>query len=119
MPHFANKEMKESAQAESDRLKALPIEDLAIEVMSAFGPDGIRIDSGHLRGAVQIAEWLLRDHLVKTKYTQPVLGPTIEALGALEAAGLINSRTFGKGNAKTYRSTRLGEKALAEGTVAV
>ncbi|MBK5231978.1 MAG: hypothetical protein JJE13_03215 [Thermoleophilia bacterium] len=108
---------KAAAQAESDRLAALPVQDLAAEVMQAFGPDGLQIKSGHQQGALQVAGWLLRDFSTKVKYTQPVFGPTIEALGILDTAGLVDGRNFGSGNAKTYNVTRLGETALAEGDV--
>ena len=114
---FASKEEKDSAQAESDRLKGLPVVDLATEVMEAFGPDGLQINSGHQQGAVQISKWLMRDHLTKVRYTQPVLGPVIEGLNVLESAGLVESRTFGTGDGKTFHATRLGETALAEGSV--
>ena len=114
---FASKEEKDASQAESDRLRALPVEDLAAEVMGAFGPDGLQIKSGNQQGAVQVVGWLMRNHLTKVKYTQPILGPTIEALGILDVAGLVDERTFGKGNAKTYHATRRGEEALAAGDV--
>jgi len=42
----------------------------------------------------------------------------IEALQALEQAGLVTRRSFGsRGQASTYHATRLGETALAEGSV--
>lgn len=85
--------------------------------MQSFGPEGLQIKAGHQHGAVQTAQWLLRNQLAKAKYTQPVLGPTIESLNVLEAAGLLTSRNFGKGNAKTYQATRAGETALADGNV--
>jgi len=114
---FASKEEKAAAQAESDRLRALPVADLAAEVMNAFGPDGLQTKSGHQQGGLQVTQWLLRDHSTKVKYTQPIFGPTIEALGMLDVAGLVDSRNFGSGNAKTYHATRLGEEALAAGDV--
>lgn len=121
MSLFGNKEekaaKKEAARAESDRLVALPVADLAVEIMPAFGPDGIQAGSGHRQGAVEVAKWLLSDFDGSVKYSQPVLGPSIEGLKALERAGLLESRNFGSGNAATYHATRLGETALAEGSV--
>lgn len=114
---FGSKEDKAAAQAESDRLAALPLADLAAEVMRAFGPDGLETKSGHQQGAMQITQWLMAAFSKKVKYTQPVLGPTIEALGLLDTAGLVSSRNFGSGNAKTFNATRIGEEALAAGDV--
>jgi len=117
---FGNREEKAAkaaeAQAESDRLAALPAEQLAVEVMNAFGPGGLEIKRGHQQGAVQTATWLLQPLSSSTRHTQPVLGPTIEALNLLEAAGLVESRQFGNG--KTFHATRRGEEALADGSVA-
>jgi hypothetical protein len=42
----------------------------------------------------------------------------IEALGVLEHANLLTRASFGsRGQASSYRATRLGETALADGTV--
>ena len=117
---FGNREEKAAkaaeAQAESDRLAALPANELAVEVMAAFGPGGLEVKRGHQQGAVQIATWLLQPLSSSTRHTQPVLGPTIEALNVLEAGGLVESRQFGNG--KTFHATRRGEEALADGSVA-
>jgi hypothetical protein len=115
--HKEEKRAKEAAaQAESDRLLALPVRELAVEIMPAFGPDGINAKSGHRQGPMEVVSWLLPDTPVK--YRQPMLGPVIEALGVLEHAELLTRRTFGsKGQASTYHATRLGETALVEGTI--
>ena len=105
-----------AAEAESLRLRSLPVPELAAEVLPAFGTDGINAKPGHRQGPVEVVSWLLPDASVK--YRQPVLGPVIEALGVLEHADLLTRRSFGsKGQASTYQVTRLGETALAEGTV--
>jgi hypothetical protein len=118
---FGNKAEKEAknaaARAESDRLAGLSVQDLAAEAMEAFGPEGMQIKPGHQQGGLQVVQWLLRNHSTKSKYTQPIFGKTIEALGILDTAGLVDSRSFGSGNAKTYHVTRLGEEALAAGDV--
>lgn len=106
-----------AAQEETDRLVNLPVPELATEVMAAFGPGGMEVKSGHQAGAMQVTSWLLKDYSTKVKYRQPVLGPSIEALGLLEAAGLVTGRNFGSGNAQTYQPTRLGLSALADGSV--
>ena len=105
-----------AAEAESARLVALPIGELASEVMPAFGPNGINARSGHRQGPMEVVSWLLPDASVK--YRQPILGPVIEALGVLEHADLLTRHAFGSnGRASTYRASRLGEIALAEATV--
>jgi hypothetical protein len=120
---FGNREEKRAkeaaAQIESERLAALPVADLAAEIMPAFGPDGIEIRSGHQRGAMQVTEWLFASTSDKVRYRQPALGPTIEALQALENAGLLSRRDFGGTGtgASTYEATRAGEEALADGSV--
>jgi hypothetical protein len=122
-PLFGNRGEKAAqeaaAQAETDRLVALPVADLAAEIMRAFGPDGLETRAGHRQGPVEISTWLLSSFSNKAKYRQPVLGPVIEGLQALEHAGLVESRSFGgQGtSSKTFHATRLGETALAEGTV--
>ena len=120
MSLFGNKAEKRAkaaaAEAESERLTALPVRELAAEVMPAFGPDGINAKSGHRQGPIEVVSWLMPD--ASAKYRQPILGPVIEALGALEQAGLVTRRSFGsEGQAATYHAARLGETALAEGTV--
>ncbi len=106
-----------AAQQETDRLVALSPADLASEVMPAFGPEGMEVKSGHQAGAMQVTSWLLEDFSGKVKYRQPVLGPTIEALGLLESAGLVTGHNFGSGNAQSYKATRQGLSALADGSV--
>ena len=105
-----------AAQGESERLRALPVRELAAEVMAAFGPNGVNAKSGHRQGPMEVVSWLLPNAPVK--YRQPILAPVIEALGVLEQASLLTRRSFGsEGQASTYHASRLGETALAEGTV--
>lgn len=95
---------------------ALSAQELAVEVMPAFGPDGINAKSGHRQGPMEVVSWLLPEASVR--YRQPLLGPVIEALGVLEQAGLVTRSSFGsRGQASTYRATRLGEQALTDGSV--
>ncbi len=120
---FGNREEKRAretaAQLESERLAALPVADLAAEIMPAFGPGGIEARPGHQRGAMQVTEWLFASTSTKVKYRQPVLGPTIEGLQVLESAGLLSRRNFGGSgsSASTYEATRAGNEALADGSV--
>lgn len=50
---FGNDDDKAAAQAESDRLRNLPLVELAAEIMPAFGPDGINAKSGHQQGPME------------------------------------------------------------------
>jgi len=105
-----------AAEAESERLGALPVEDLAVEIMPAFGPNGIRAKSGNRQGPLEVVSWLVPDLPMGNRNT--VLGPVTEALGVLEHANLLTHRSFGShGRSSTYHASRLGEAALAEGTV--
>jgi hypothetical protein len=119
---FGNREEKRAkeaeAAAESERLATLPVADLAAEILPAFGPEGIHTSAGHQRGAMQVTEWLFASTSAKVKYRQPVLGPVIEGLQALENAGLLSRRSFGgsSSSASTYSITRAGEEALAGGS---
>jgi hypothetical protein len=111
---------QEAARQESERLAGLPVAGLAAEIMPAFGPGGLEAGAGHQQGAMQVTEWLLADYSTKVKYRQPILRPVIEGLKALETAGLLEARSFGGSgsSATTYHPTRLGEEALAGGSVA-
>ncbi len=121
---FGDKDEKRAreaaAQAESERLAALPVAELAAAVMPAFGPDGIAAKGGHRQGPMEVTEWLFASTSTKVKYRQPVLGPVIEALQLLDSAGLLGRRNFGgdHSSASTYQATRLGEEALTDGSVA-
>jgi hypothetical protein len=122
MALFGNREEKAekeaAAEAELDRLVALPLPDLGAAIMPAFGPDGLQTSSGHRQGPVEVAKWMMSSYSSKTKYTQPLLRPVMEGLQALDNAGLVESRGFGdKGASTTYHVTRAGEEALADGSV--
>ena len=120
---FGNKaekaEREGAAAAETERLVALPVADLATEVMRAFGPGGMESRSGHRQGALEVTSWLLASFSSSVKYRQPLLGPVIEALQTLENAGLLGQRSFGGSGStsSTYHATQLGEEALAAGSV--
>jgi hypothetical protein len=103
-------------ETESARLAALPVRELAAEVLPAFGPNGIAVKAGHRQGPMEVIAWLLPDAPVR--YRQPILGPVLEALAVLEHANLLLRRPWGTGDrASTYRATREGESALSDGTV--
>jgi hypothetical protein len=110
-----------AARAEADRLIALPVPLLAAELMPAFGPGGPRPAGIGASGVnrLQIQIWMMRSYPRGLKYVKELSGPVSESLGGLATAGLV--QWIGSGNSGTtgrwWQATRLGETALAQGTV--
>jgi hypothetical protein len=104
----------QAAQAEVERLQALSAVELAEVLMPAFGPDGPK--PGSYLNQLQVGMWLMSSHPRGTKYIKDLREPIMEGLQDLENAGLIVGRTRG-GAASLLKATRLGEEALAQGTV--
>jgi hypothetical protein len=118
---FGSKEEKAAREAagaaEVGRLEGLSVDELAAELMPAFGPDGARAKGDQGTPPMQVIQWLVRDHP-----SHPSLKPLVDAvLAALEkmaAAGLLSRRGSGIGTgAQTYKLTPLGESTLADGSV--
>jgi hypothetical protein len=103
----------EAAGAEIGRLCALPVADLAVEVLPAFSQRGV-----FWTDTRAVAKWLMAAH-PKHPSLLALEGPIEEACQALEQAGLL--RRVIHRHAATAGShlelTRLGHTALAEGTV--
>jgi hypothetical protein len=119
-PLFGKSEEKAAqeaaAEAEVERLNALPVATLAAEIMPAFGPDGPRSAGGRGINILQVANWLIASYPRGTKYLQQLQTPVREGVQALEHAGLV--QRWGPASAGSRLSaTRLGETALAEGDV--
>jgi hypothetical protein len=116
---FGNKEEKaaeeQAAKAEAERLQSMSAVELAEVLMPAFGPDGPK--PGSYLNQLQVASWLMSSFPRGTKYLKDLREPIMEGLQDHENAGLIVGRTRG-GAASLLKATRLGEDALAEGTVA-
>jgi hypothetical protein len=117
---FGNKEKKAAeeaaAQVEFERLTALPVAELAAELMPAFGPDGAKPSSGSEVNTLQIIYWLVRNTPRMTGYTRQLMDPVRAGLELLETSGLVLQR--GRGGAGVWvKATPLGQTALAEGTV--
>jgi hypothetical protein len=116
---FGNKEEKaaqeEAAKAEAQRLQSLPAVQFAEVLMPAFGPDGPK-PGGYLND-LQVGSWLMSSFPRGTKFLTDLREPIMEGLQVLENADLIVGRTRG-GAASLLKATRLGEEALAAGTVA-
>ena len=101
-----------AAKAEVGRLTALPVADLAAELIGAF-PDQASSSGG--LNELQVATWALRDVKAKTGDTIALRAPIKEALQALENAGLAE-RTALRGGG-WLNLTRAGRDALADDSV--
>jgi hypothetical protein len=118
-PLFGNKEQKQAeiaaAKAEADRLIALTPAQLAVEVMPAFGPDGPKASQSYGINVLQVGIALMQNTPRGTSEMKELIEPIREALQALEHAELIVRNSGREGT--WYKATRLGETALAEGSV--
>jgi hypothetical protein len=119
---FGNKEekaaQKAAGAAEVERLNSLSTDDLAVELMPAFAPDGARTKGRAGSNAMAVIQWLVADYP-----RHPGLRPLAEsvpvALQRLTAAGLLKVSGSGIGTGvSTYALTQAGEEALGDGSVA-
>ncbi len=102
-----------AAQAEIDRLRALSIEELAVAVLPALGPDGP--GPGHYLRPQQLCNYLVRDFpgAGRMKPLQ-LIARVRRALEKLEAAELVSSFSYER--SPVWRITSLGETTLTDGT---
>lgn len=123
MPLFGGKREAENEKlrAELTRIEALPLKDLAAEVMvKGFGPGGPAADAPgapqHIAGAFNPAEgsFGIDDQALRDMFLV-----VVEGLQVLEHAGLVRYLVDGSGGVydQYYTLTRLGTATLAEGTV--
>ncbi len=124
MPLFGGKREAENEKlrAELARIEALPLKDLAIEVMTrGFGPGGPAADAPgapqHIAGAFNPAEGSFG---IDDQALQDMFVVVVEGLQVLEHAGLVRYLIGGSGGVydQFYTPTRLGRAALQQGTVA-
>ncbi|HTQ16254.1 hypothetical protein [Mycobacterium sp.] len=107
----------DAAQGDFESLMGLSPEDLAAELMPAFGPDGPR--HGKDLHTLQLVSWLLRRYRGANKVSRPaeklyaVVG---EAMQVLEHAELVQG-TQSSDRGVQWNATRLGATALANGDV--
>jgi hypothetical protein len=117
---FGNKQNKAeqdtAAKAEADRLVALPVPDLAAEVLPAFGADGPGKGDKEI-GTFQVAMFLMKDYPRGNQLVKQLLDPVREAFQALENSGLIMAKIHNTGISNVI-ITRAGTEALATGTAA-
>ena len=116
-----------AGRVEFERLMALPVAELARELMPAFGPDGLRPlhggDSGPPASGqpawginlLQLVRWVSSTYCPSGNvHASELMEPIREGLQPLERAGLV-LRT--RRHQDTWAVTRLGQTALADGTV--
>ncbi len=103
-----------AAQEEIDRLKALPIPDLAVQLLPALGSDGP--GAGRSMRVQELCEYLLRD-VLRPRQLQALqlMARTNDGLYKLEESGLVSSTSVQR--SPVWRITTDGEAALAAGTV--
>jgi hypothetical protein len=121
MALFGNKEEKVAqevaGEAEVSRLTGLSAEDLAVELMPAFGPDGARSKGREGTPPMQIVQWLMSDY-PRHPSLRPLVDSVLAALSSLERGGLLRGSASGIGTgAQRYALTPIGEEALADGSV--
>jgi hypothetical protein len=120
-PLFRKSEEKaareEAGRVEFEHLMALPVAELARDLMPAFGPDGLKLLHGPAWGInlLQLAGWVGRTYCPSgAVHARELMEPVREALQTLENAGLVLPTPRHR---DSWTVTRLGETALADGTV--
>ena len=117
-PLFRRSEEKEArkaaARVEIDRLRKVPTDDLAEDLLVGLGPGGPT--KGTSIRVQQLCEYLLRDYPGAGRMdTLNLSAPVNRALDMLEGAGLVSPISVTR--TPVWRITPLGERVLAEGTV--
>ncbi len=104
------------ARIEADRLLALPVPDFAAEVMRAFGPGGVPTTGGRRVGTLQIAVWLMKPFPRGSTHLKVLLDPIGRPCKRWRTQAWFSRRHLGQGSSE-YAATRVGESALADGSV--
>jgi hypothetical protein len=114
---FGNKEEKAAqeaaAKAEAERLIGLPVADLAAELMPVFDSHGGKREKLNV---IQVMTGLMSSYQRSSGHLKELNQPVREGLQALEHAALIEKKNI-QGGAFCVSATRLGEEALADGSV--
>jgi hypothetical protein len=117
---------RDAARAEYARLVALPPEDLAAELMPAFGADGAKTTDRSLlnpgaRGGsdeLQLVSWLHRNCRIGVPlFKDPSRSQVLQAAQVLEHAGLLYVEWMSDNGGRHWKATQLGLTALANGDV--
>jgi hypothetical protein len=105
---------KAAAKREIERLRALSVDDLAVDVLPGLGPDGPT--HGTSIRAQQLCAYLLEEYPGAGQLdTLDLLAPVNRALDRLQDAALVSPISVQR--TPVWRITPLGESILAEGTV--
>jgi hypothetical protein len=103
-----------AVQAEIDRLKALSVDDLAVMLLPALGPE--IAGRGHTVREQQLCNYLLRDFpRVGTMKALQLLPRVRKSLERLKDADLVSSLSIQR--SPIWQITGPGETALAQGTI--
>jgi hypothetical protein len=118
---FGNKEERAAEEAagaaEVERLNSLSTDDLAVELMPAFGPGGAKAKGRAGSNAMAVIQWLVSDY-PRHPSLRPLAETVPAALQRLSAAGLLKATGSGIGTGvDSYSLTPAGEEALAGGSV--
>jgi hypothetical protein len=119
---FGNKEKKAAEEAaaaiEVTRLEALTTDELAVELIPAFGADGARSKGRSGSNAMAVIQWLVADYPFHPSL-RPLADSVPVALQRLTTAGLLKTTGSGIGTGvNSYSLTPAGEEALADGSAA-
>jgi hypothetical protein len=115
-PLFRKSEEKRAqeaaAEAECQRLKELPVADLAALILPAFAAD----QRSPANGWINAGQWVMADYAggAAAKAVQQLRTPLTAAIEALEHAGLLERDRSNIGSTSRLKTTVLGERALAD-----
>jgi hypothetical protein len=105
---------KAAARVEIERLRAVPVDDMAADLLPGLGPDGPT--HGTSVRVQQLCEYLLRDYPGAGQMdTLNLTAPVNRALDRLEGIGLVSPISVQR--SPVWRITPLGESVLSEGDV--
>jgi hypothetical protein len=105
---------KAAARVEIERLRKVPVDDLAADLLPALGPDGPT--RGTSIRVQQLCEYLLRDYPGAGQMdTLNLSAPVNRALDMLDDIGLVSPISVQR--TPVWRITPAGERALADGDV--
>jgi hypothetical protein len=107
------------AQPMIDWINTVPPAELALELMTAFGLDGIR--GGDAVSPDDLSNWMLRGYPKQTGIivpARPVNAPIMEAVQLLEHSELIYLRWI-RNDTPVWSVTRLGTSTLGAGKDAI
>ena len=105
---------KAAARVEIDRLRGVPVADLAAQLLAGLGPEGPT--HGTSIRVQQLCEYLLREYPGAGQMDVLNLSaPVTRALDMLDDAGLVSPISVTR--SPVWRITPLGESTLTEGNV--